>query len=84
MTSALEQLLAVSPLPPPDDLLSSFEAMHAARQAILDTLATIEVTPAEQPLVAELAARDAAWAAALSRAADHLRGGAKKLRAYAR
>ena len=89
--STIRALLDATP-PPPEDvdvdtLTTTFAAVSAARQAIIDSLtAPILVDDADRPLLATLRARQDAWHAALSRALDHVRDqriAATKVKGYA-
>ncbi|HEY4176528.1 MAG TPA: hypothetical protein VGM90_06845 [Kofleriaceae bacterium] len=88
----LQALIDLTPAPPattdPDELIAAFEAMYVARQAVLTTIQEkFPDTTEVRLLVAELAARDAAWETALLVRKDALaraRRNTTKLRGYAR
>ena len=85
------RLLDATPVPAADadidQLLAAFDAIHAARAAILaDAQAPFTLSDTDRPLLAELEWRQNIWqdalAAALRRVGVHRRGTAQ-LRAYA-
>lgn len=85
----LTRLLELTPPPPdpvdPDQLIAAAAAMMEARSALLATAGSV-VGTAAGTLVAELAARDAAWHGALAAAQQRVgkqRMGTAKLRHYA-
>lgn len=89
----LRRLVELTVLPPPDGnvevLLAAFTAMYDARQELIAGLPRRATANCEEArtLVAELAARDAAWASALARALESVgtaRRNASRLRTYAR
>ncbi|HEY4057130.1 MAG TPA: hypothetical protein VGM39_11005 [Kofleriaceae bacterium] len=88
----LQTLIDMTPAPPattdPDEFIAAFEAMYAARQAVLITIQERFPDTAEvRLLAAQLAARDAAWETALVERRDALgraRRNTTKLRGYAR
>lgn len=93
MTSAtLHRLVELTTLPPEGDdveaLLTAFTAMYEARRRVLEEAAgPRDDSPEARALVAELAARDAAWASALAVALERVgaaRQNASKLRSYTR
>ncbi len=88
----LSNLIAATPLPPVDveleALLAAFQEMHARRQEILGSVPPQRptCTADQQRVLAELALREAAWAAALAGARSTLlshRHGIAQLRQYA-
>ncbi len=89
----LRQLVELTELPPEDGdveaLLTAFTAMYEARQVLLAGAPRRASPNCEEArtLVAELAARDAAWASALAAALESVgtaRRNASRLRTYAR
>jgi hypothetical protein len=86
----LEHLLEVTPYPPEeldgDVLLAAFQQMHAARQAIMDSMQGLLLDGFDRAGVKELAARQEAWHAALAASMERIRAqriGTGKLRKYA-
>lgn len=88
----LDDLLAATPAPPAEadaeELLAAFEAMFAARKALIEKLSgTIAVVSPEDVAAASLLnERQAEWSEALARAQRQVaqaRIGAKKLKGYA-
>ncbi|HUJ59757.1 MAG TPA: hypothetical protein VLX92_14735 [Kofleriaceae bacterium] len=84
--TAVARLIAATPYPPATDdvgeLIVAGVAVMAARQAVIDALAAEPADPAE---LAELTARQDAWAACLAAARVRLggqRAGVRGLRAY--
>lgn len=88
----LKQLVELTPAPPvtsdPDDLLVAFGEMYQARQALLCAMThPLPDTEETRALIAELAARDAAWELVLTASRDAIgsaRRNTTKLRTYAR
>lgn len=88
----LKQLVELTALPPveadPDELLVAFGEMYLARQQLLVSLTEpLPDTEETRTLVAELAARDAAWEIALVSSRDAIgsaRRNTTRLRTYAR
>jgi hypothetical protein len=87
----LARLLAATPPPPPDadldELLAAFAALHAEREHLLTQIAApLVLSTAEREVTDAIAARQAAWSAALTAAHARLceqRLGVARLRAYA-
>jgi hypothetical protein len=89
MPQLVEALLDAMPLPPGDasvdEILAAFAMMRDRCAAILDAIDDADIDRSE-PRIAELRARQAAWADALAAARDLVRqqhAGAAKLRNYA-
>lgn len=93
--SIIRELLDLTPLPPEtadvDVVLAAFEEMFAARQQVLERAAQTDEKPDDteenRALAMELAARDAAWQAALHATRDRVgaaRQGTSRMRSYAR
>lgn len=88
----LHALIDLTPPPPAtndaDEFIAAFETMYAARQAVLTSIQEkFPDTSEVRLLVAELAARDAAWETALIERRDALgraRRNTTKLRGYAK
>lgn len=88
----LRRLLELTTLPPEGDdvdaLLAAFTAMYEARRRVLEeATGPRDDSPEARALLAELAARDAAWASALAIALERVgaaRQNASKLRSYTR
>lgn len=86
----LEQLLEATP-PPPTDLdgdamIAAFQHMHAARQAIMNSMQGLLIDGFDRAGVRELAARQQAWHDALAATMERIREqriAATKLRKYA-
>lgn len=95
MTTAdvLQQLLALTPAVPPDDadgerLIAALEDLLPERQRVLEQLAACDrrLTPAEQLVVEDIRAREAAWHEVLQRCLQRLgdtRANLGKVRRYA-
>jgi len=89
--ATLKQLVDVTAAPPvtsdPDELLVAFGEMYLSRQELLDTLSAVPDTEESRALVAELAARDAVWEAAMVASRDAIgssRRNTTRLRVYAK
>lgn len=91
-TALLREAVELTALPPAtsdvDELLAAFNAMYAARHAVVAALVLpLEDTEETRALVCELASRDAAWSQALTSALATVgaaRRNAGRLRSYAR